>query len=89
MGVTLSNRQQFQLERINEYISGSLSRKDCALLLNLSERTVTRLSTAIRSEGISAILHGNTAKVPVNKSNQDLKRSAAKLAADVMCNKII
>lgn len=82
MGVTLSIKQQYQLDRIGEFISGSLSRKDCALLLNLSERSITRLSTAIKSEGLSAVLHGNLGKIPFNKSDQELKRSAAKLAAE-------
>lgn len=60
MGVTLSKKQQYQLDRIGEFISGSLSRKDCALLLSLSERSVTHLAAAIKSEGLSAILHGNS-----------------------------
>ena len=82
MGVTLSNKQQYQLERVSEFISGSLSRKDCALLLSLSERSVTRLATAIKLEGISAVLHGNSGTIPFNKSDQELKQSAANLAAE-------
>jgi len=82
MGVTLSKKQQYQLERVSEFISGSLSRKDCALLLSLSERSVTRLAAAIKIEGLCAVLHGNSGKVPFNKSDQELKQSAAKLAVE-------
>ena len=67
MGVTLSSKQQHQISRIQEFIAGSLSRKDCALLLNLSERSVSRIAKAVQLEGLSAILHGNTGKVPSNK----------------------
>jgi len=82
MGVTLSKKQQYQLERIGEFISGSLNRKDCALLLNLSERSVSRLATAIKQEGLSAVLHGNAGKIPINKSDAELKKIARKAAVE-------
>ena len=78
----MSKKQQYELERIGEFISGSLSRKDCALLLNLSERSISRLSTAIKQEGLSAVLHGNAGKTPINKSDMELKDLARKVAIE-------
>lgn len=80
MGVHLSAKQQFQIDRIQSFIAGSLSRKDCALLLNLSERTVSRLAAAVQADGLTAILHGNKGKVPVNKSSADVKFLSHQLA---------
>ncbi len=80
MGVHLSAKQQFQIDRIQSFIAGSLSRRDCAALLNISERTVSRLATAVQTEGLAAILHGNKGKVPINKSPADVKSLAHQLA---------
>lgn len=80
MGVHLSAKQKFQIDRIQSFISGSISRKDCALLLNLSERTVSRLASAVQNEGLAAILHGNKGRVPINKSSAEVKSLSHQLA---------
>ncbi len=80
MGVSLSSKQRHQIDSIEKFISGSLSRKDCALFLNLSERSVSRIASQVRREGIAAILHGNKGQVPINKSSSELKLLAYQYA---------
>ena len=80
MGVSLSSKQRHQIDSIEKFIAGSLSRKDCALFLNLSERSISRIASQVRSEGITAILHGNKGQVPVNKSSDELKSLAYQYA---------
>lgn len=80
MGVILSSKKQHQLDRIQDFISGSINRKDCASILNLSQRSVSRIATAVRSEGISSIVHGNTGNIPVNKSLAEIKKLAHQYA---------
>jgi transposase len=80
MGVLLSSTQRHQIDSIEKFISGSLSRKDCALFLNLSERSVSRIASAIKKEGITAILHGNSGQVPMNKTSSEIKTLAHQYA---------
>ncbi len=80
MGVSLSPKQQHQIDSIEKFISGVLIRKDYALFLNLSERSVSRIASQVRRECIAAILHGNKGQVPANKSSDELKGLAYRYA---------
>jgi hypothetical protein len=66
-GVYLSKKEQNQFQIINEYLAKRITRTEAALALNASTRTVSRIASAVKLEGLGGVLHGNSGKVPWNK----------------------
>lgn len=68
------------MERVLE---GSLTIKEAASFLGLSERQVKRLKKGMKEKGVAALAHGNRGRTPKNAIPKDIKNKVAMLGASV------
>lgn len=73
-GVYMSKKEEVSFWVIEDFRAGKLTRRGAAEILGVSERTISRMATAIRRQGIKGIKHGNSGKCPHNQKPADLKR---------------
>jgi transposase len=78
--VTLTTREQRRLMVLNYVGSGSISGKEAAELLGLSERQLRRLRRAYEKEGARALAHGNRGRRPANALDPKLSGRVVQLA---------
>jgi transposase len=81
--LTLSTLQQRRAEILTQLIAGQLSTADAAQLLRVSHRQVQRLRRRFLTEGISAVIHGNQGRAPVNRTDPSLIESLDTLCGPV------
>lgn len=81
-GIFMSKKEEFTYRTVTEFLSGKLSRKDAAELLQMRERSVSRLARRIEAKGFLGATHGNRGMVPANKKPDALKISVMKLVED-------
>ena len=79
--IAMSKTDQFKWRIIEDYRSGRVSRKEAATLLNVSEKTIQRLSKRIREKGLGGLLHQNRKRRPPNASDELLKARCLELAS--------
>lgn len=79
----LSSNESIRYQIILKFINGVISREESARILQVSERSVSRLARKIRSRGLLGIKHGNLGKQPINKISDDLK----KFVINLLCTK--
>jgi transposase len=68
--LTLSNKHLRRAEILTRLVSGKLSATEAAQLLGLTTRQVRRLRSRYLTEGVSSLVHGNTGRAPVNRTEQ-------------------
>ena len=66
-GVFMSLKDQVQYRVIEEFRSREFNRSEAARKLDLTERTITRKTNAVRRRGFAGIKHGNSKRSPRNK----------------------
>jgi len=71
--------EQFKFVVLEEYRSGRKSRKEAAILLGRSERTIDRMLKMITEEGIIGLKHGNHNRPPKNKTPEELREKISAL----------
>ena len=76
-GIFMSKENQFTHRIISDFIGGKMKRGQAAELLQVKERTVTRLARRIEVKGVIGAIHGNRGQRPCNRKPEGLK-------ADVM-----
>lgn len=81
-GVYMSKNGQVTYQVVSDFLSNKLSRREAAVLLQVRERTVTRLARRIESKGLFGVIHGNREKSPSNKKCKDLQKSVMKLVEE-------
>lgn len=69
----MSKEKQLQIHTISNLSNGKLTFKEAMRLVGKSERTIRRWLRSYEKEGLSFIRHGNTARTPINKTNDELK----------------
>jgi hypothetical protein len=67
--LTLSTPQQRRVEILTQLIAGKLATVEAAQLLRVSPRQVQRLRHRFLTEGISCVVHGNTGRMPSNRTD--------------------
>jgi transposase len=65
-------------EIVSEFMMGKLSRKEAALLLEVRERTVSRLARRIEKKGIFGLEHGNRGRAPFLRRDERFKATVMK-----------
>ena len=75
----LSADQMKRSNLIARFNSGKLSRARVALLLQISERSVSRLASRVEYFGIEGVLHRNRGRVPHNKICDEVKEKVMAL----------
>ena len=73
-GIYMSKQGQFAYRAVSDFMNGTLNRKEAAELLEVRERTITRMAGRIREKGLLAVVHGNRNRVPWNKQQEELKQ---------------
>lgn len=79
--ITVDPRAQRRLHVLNHVLTDALSAAQAAELLELSLRQVRRLLAAYRAEGISALVHGNRGRAPLNRIDDHLRARLVELAS--------
>ncbi len=78
-GIYMSKRGQLAYETVTDFLHGKLSRIEAAELLQVRERTVSRMARRIEAKGFMGVIHGNRERVPENKIPGEVKREAMQL----------
>jgi transposase len=78
--ITLSDVQQRRAEILSRLVCGQLSTVHASGLLGVSDRQARRLRARYCAEGLSSVVHGNTARAPANKTAPEVRAKLAKLA---------
>jgi transposase len=78
-GIYMSKKGQVVHHVVSEFLKGKLNRREAAELLEIRERTITRIARRIESKGLFATVHGNRSKVPWNKKSEDEKKAVMEL----------
>ena len=78
--ITLSDRQQRRAEVLARVCAGVVSVHRASELLGVTERHVRRLVGRYRKEGMACVVHGNSGRVPANRTPAALQGRLAELA---------
>jgi transposase len=78
--ITLSDQQQRRVQILERLIAGKFTVADAARLLQRSERQVLRMKQAYQQKGMAAVVHGNTSRVPANKTDAATREKLRELA---------
>src|ERR1700694_5038109 len=78
--VTLNRTEQRRLMVLNQLEAGALVNEEAAALLGLSVRQVRRIRGAYRTEGASALAHGNRGRRPAHALDEEVSRRVVELA---------
>lgn len=78
-GMYMSKQGQFLYSTVADFLNSKLSRKQAAEVLEVSERSITRMARRVEERGLFAAVHGNRGKAPWNKKDKDLKGSVMEL----------
>lgn len=79
-GLFLKTKEAVDLGLLEDYRAGKRSRSQVALLLGVSERSVSRRAKRLREKGIAGIKHGNSGKAPANRWAASEREKAVELA---------
>ena len=78
----MSKNGQFTYQAVSDFLQGKLTRKETSILLQVKERTVTRLARRIEKSGLFGVIHGNRDRVPSNKISDVFKNDVMKLVQE-------
>src|SRR5437660_638244 len=80
--ITLSRKQQRRADVVIRVVAGSLSVIEAATLLSCSTKTIRRLVSRYRAEGLLAVIHKNTGRAPVHKTTASMVEQLRVLAGE-------
>jgi hypothetical protein len=78
-GIYMSKNGQFTHQVVSDFLLSKLTRKQSAELLQVRERTVSRLARRIEEKGFFGVIHGNRERTPANKKSEQFKADVMKL----------
>lgn len=81
-GIYMSKNGQFTYQAVSDFLRGKLSRKEASELLQVRERTVTRMARRIEKKGLFGVIHGNRDRAPSNKLSDTFKKAVMALVED-------
>ena len=67
-GIYMSKKGQLEFQVISEFIQGRVNRKEAAELLQVRERTISRLARRVELKGILGVIHAIGTTLPRIKS---------------------
>ena len=56
-GIFMSKKEEFRFTAVSSFLSGKLSRIEVATLIQVTERTVSRIARRIEKKGFLAVTH--------------------------------
>lgn len=78
-GIFMSKRGQLVYRTVSDFLNGRLNRKETAEVLEVRERTVTRIARRIEKKGMLASVHGNRNRTPWNKKDEEKRKQVMEL----------
>ncbi|MBV2169940.1 MAG: ISNCY family transposase, partial [Bdellovibrio sp.] len=75
----MSSDESIRYQVITKFLNGILNREESARLLQVSQRTVSRIASKVKNKGIFGVKHGNLGKSPANRLPEDLKQTVIEL----------
>ena len=81
-GILMSKNDQFRFQTVSNFLHGKTTRLDTAVLLQVSERTVTRIARRIEKKNFLGVMHGNRGLRPHNKLSNQLQTMTMKLVEE-------
>lgn len=81
-GIYMSKTGQFTHQAVSDFLQNKLTRRETAELLQVRERTVTRLARRIEKKGLFGVIHGNRERTPSNKKPKTLQSDVMKLVEE-------
>ena len=81
-GIYMSKNGQFTHQVVSDFLQSKLTRREASELLQVTQRTVTRLARRIESKGLFGVIHGNRERRPSNKKCEKLKKSVMDLVEE-------
>lgn len=81
-GIYMSKTGQFTYQVVSDFLNAKLSRRETAELLQVRERTVSRLARRIENRGLFGVIHGNRERCPSNKKSEALKKAVMDLVEE-------
>lgn len=78
-GIYMSKNGQFTYQAVSDFLNNKLSRRETAELLQVRERTVTRLARRVEKKGLFGVIHGNRDRSPSNKLPDAFKKEVMAL----------
>jgi transposase len=81
-GIYMSKNDAVRYQIITEFMNQKLTRKEASTLLQVTERTVTRLAGRIEEKGLFGLVHGNREVTPVNKISSAVRDAVMKVVEE-------
>lgn len=81
-GIYMSKNGQFIHQVVTDFLQGKFSRSEAATLLEVTQRTITRMARRIEKKGLFGVIHGNRDRAPSNKVSAVFKRDVMKIVED-------
>jgi len=81
-GLYMSVTEQFTFNVLNDFGLGKIKRSEAAMMLGITERSVTRKASRFRTKGLPGVQHGNKGKTPPNRVSDDLQMRVIKLVRE-------
>lgn len=81
-GFFMSPRDNSRHQVVIKFIKGKISRSNAANLLQVSERTITRLAKKVQNKGIFGIKHGNLGRDYGKKYSDELRNEILNLLTE-------
>lgn len=81
-GIYMSKNGQFVHQVVTDFLMGKLSRREAAVVLAVTERTITRMARRVERRGLFGVVHGNRDREPSNKISDALKKSVMSLVEE-------
>lgn len=66
-GIWMSKKGAVGYEIITDYLAGKFSRPEAAQMLEVRQRTVTRMANRVRKKGLAGMVHANRGRAPACK----------------------
>jgi len=81
-GIYMTKGEQFNYRIVEQFLEGQLSRVEAAQLLQMRERSISRLARRVEKKGFVGAVHGNRGKRPWNKLRSGECESIARLVRE-------
>ena len=80
--IKLNEEQQRRADILGRLAAGLISIADAARLLRVTEQHVYRLLAGFRAGGVASVVHGNTGRVPANRTDEEMVRQILQWAGE-------
>ena len=81
-GIYVSKQGQVVYRVVSDFLNAKVSRKEAAEILEVRERTISRIARRIERKGMLAAVHGNRGRAAWNRKHDELKGTVMRLVKE-------